>query len=348
MSFPIPSLDNDLLLRAINHQEVPRVPVWMMRQAGRADPDYLAYREKAGLTLYELFRAPEHAIPISLLPRRFGVDAIIMYQDILTPLEPMGAVFHFTPGPVLAEPVRHVDHVKKLNPFDPSQELPYVEQTIKGLNAELSGSMPLLGFAGSPFTLAAFMVEGKSPGKGMVNTFALLDEQPEAFADLMDRLTRMTIDYLNYQKEMGVHAVQLFESVGDQIPRDVYERVVQPSHERIFSELRADLPGILFVRDSPFPDLMLKSGAAVLSMGAGADLRSVLDAGGGKVAVQGNVDNRLLAGGTPDQVADAVRDCLARTGGRGHILNLSHGLLPETPFENVLKFVETAINSSNG
>ena len=335
---------NDLLLRAARGLPVPRAPVWMMRQAGRSDPEYLAYRERAGLALGELFRSAEHAISISLLPRRFGVDALIIFQDILTPLAPMGAVFHFTPGPNLAEPLRHASQVEALRAYDPAAALDFFRQSIQGVLAELDGELPLLGFAGAPFTLAAFLIEGKSPG-ALENTLAFAREQPKVFGTLMDRLTDMTVDYLNFQVEAGVHAVQLFESVGDQIPRDLYEAFAQPSHENIFARLRPGPVSILFVRESPFPDLMLRSGAEVLSVGAGASLPGLLKAGGGRIAVQGNVDNRLLVTGTPEEVERAVRDCLAQTGGQSHILNLNHGLLPDTPFENVLAFVRAALET---
>ncbi|MCH8075007.1 MAG: uroporphyrinogen decarboxylase family protein [SAR324 cluster bacterium] len=336
---PLP--ENDLLLRAIEGHLVPRAPVWMMRQAGRSDPEYLAYRERAGLPLEVLFRSPEHAMAISLLPRRFGVDAIIIFQDILTPLAPMGAVFEFTPGPNLAEPLRHERQIGDLRAYQPGDALGFFAESIRGVLGELGGELPLLGFAGAPFTLAAFLIEGKSPGR-MERTLAMAREQPAAFERLIDRLTTMTIDYLNFQAEAGVHAVQLFESVGDQIPRDLYETHAHPSHQRIFAGLKAGLPSILFVRESPFPELMMDSGAAVLSVGAGTSLKALLEQGAGRFAVQGNVDNRLLVEGTPEDVAKAVRSCLAETGGRSHILNLSHGLLPETPFENVLAFVQAA------
>lgn len=330
-----------LLLRAIRHEPVERVPVWLMRQAGRCDPAYQSYRERVGLSLHELFRSPEHAVALSLLPRRFGVDAIIMYQDILTPLEPMGADFVFSPGPVLAQPVRDAAGVSGLSPYDPAARLAFIGTEIRTLQRELDGALPLIGFAGAPFTLAAFLIEGASPG-AMARTLAFASEQPQAFGELMDRLTRMTVDYLNYQAECGVDVVQLFESVGDGVPRPLYERFVQPSHERIFGALKAQLPGILFVKGSPFPELMLESGAAVLSLGKDTSLSEILARGEGRVAVQGNVDNQLLAHGTPEQVAAAVQACIAETGGRGHILNLNHGILPETPFPNVLAFVQAA------
>ncbi len=342
MVYPIPSLANDLLLRAFNHESVPRVPVWLMRQAGRSDPEYVAYRERAGLSLYEMFRHPDHAIPISLLPKRIGVDAIIMFQDILTPLSPAGADFQFDPGPVLSRPVRSRGDIEALRAYEIEEELKFVGETIRGIQSELRGDLPLLGFAGAPFTLAAFLIEGKSPGVGMENTFAFLQAEPKAFQELMGRLTALTVDYLNYQIASGVHAVQVFESMGEGIPRPVYERYVQPSHVAIFSALAPHVPAILFVKGSPYPDLMLKSGAGVLSLAESVSLREILERGEGKIAVQGNVDNRLLQRGGPEEVERAVYGCLAEAGGTGHILNLNHGILPDTPFENVARFVSAA------
>ena len=334
--------NNDLLLRALRREPVPRAPVWMMRQAGRSDPEYLAYRERAGLSLYELFRSPEHAVSISLLPKRIGVDAIIIYQDILTPLEPMGAVFHFTPGPRLSDPIRRAEQVEQLTAFDPSQRLGFFQAAIQGVLRELDGELPLLGFAGAPFTLAAFMIEGKSPPPELPYTMAFLREQPQAFSKLMDCLTTMTVEYLTFQGAAGVHAVQLFESLGDRVSREIYEAYLHSSHQQIFSRLPDTLPSILFVRDSPFPDLMLESGADAVSLGSRTSLKEIQERSKGRIAVQGNVDNRLLVSGTPQEIARATISCLEETGGQGHILNLSHGLLPETPFENVLAFVRTA------
>jgi uroporphyrinogen decarboxylase len=330
---------NSLFMRALRREPVPRVPVWLMRQAGRCDPAYRAYRERVGLSLHQLFRDAEHATALSLLPRRFGVDAIILYQDILTPLEPMGADFDFSPGPALAAPVRSEDGVRALGAFDPGAALPFIRQEIATIRRALGGELPLLGFAGAPFTLAAFLIEGESPA-AMPRTLAFAAEQPRAFQELMARLTRMTVDYLNYQAECGADAVQLFESVGDVIPAPLYERYAQPSHEQIMAGLRPGLPAILFVKGSPFPEAMARTGAAAVSVSHTADLRRILASA--PVAVQGNVDNRTLAQGTAEEVAAAVRACIAQGGGRGHILNLNHGVLPETPFENVLAFIAAA------
>lgn len=329
------------MLKAINHQPVPRVPVWMMRQAGRSDPEYMAYREKAGLPLEKLFRSPEHAVPISLLPARFGVDAIIMFQDILTPLWPMGANFIFNPGPSLAAPIQTPELANALAEYEMAEGVPFVGETLKGITSELNGDLPVLGFAGAPFTLAAFLIEGHSPAPGMPALMAFAKSYPEAFETLMEKLTRVTIAYLNYQVAHGAHAVQLFESMGDQIPEEMYQTFAQPSHEKIFAAVKG-APTILFVKGSPYPEKMLASGANVLSLAEGVSMAEIYEKGEGRVAVQGNVDNKILAEGTPDEVAQAVRACLEKMGGKGHILNLNHGLLAKTPFENVKRFIETA------
>ena len=166
-------LKNDRLLRVLNHLPVDRVPVWLMRQAGRTDPEYCQLRKNDGRALEELFEDPEIAIKISLLPKRLGVDAIIMFQDILTPLTPLGADFRFAPGPVLEKPVRTLAQVKALRGLDPEKQLQTVSQILRGLNAELNGELPVLGFAGSPMSLAFFMIAGSSPNRKLDEVLAL-------------------------------------------------------------------------------------------------------------------------------------------------------------------------------
>jgi len=156
---------NDRLIRVLNYLPVDRIPVWMMRQAGRTDPEYNQLRKSDGRALEELFADPEIAIKISLLPKRLGVDAIIMFQDILTPLTPMGAGFHFAPGPVLEKPVRTMAQVKALRLPEPETELRTVAQILSGLKEELAGELPVLGFAGSPMSLALFLIAGCSPNR---------------------------------------------------------------------------------------------------------------------------------------------------------------------------------------
>ncbi len=334
-------IKNDRLLRVLNHLPVDRVPVWMMRQAGRTDPEYNQLKKNDGRALEKLFADPEIAIKISLLPKRLGVDAIIMFQDILTPLTPAGAGFHFAPGPILEKPVRTMAQVKALRAFDPEVHLQSVSQILKGLNAELKGELPVLGFAGSPMSLAFFLIAGRSPNQKLAEVLAFIEEQAEISQALLDWLTVMTVDYLNFQIASGAHAVQLFESFADVIPLEIYKKFVQPTHEKIFSALATTAPSILFTKESPHLDLMLQSGASVLSVGDCIDLEHAQKQAP-EMIFQGNVDNKTLADGTKEDITQAIQKCFEQTGRKNHILNLNHGLLERTPFENVQHFVNAA------
>ena len=334
-------IKNDRLLRVLNHLPVDRVPVWMMRQAGRTDPEYNQLKKNDGRALEKLFADPEIAIKISLLPKRLGVDAIIMFQDILTPLTPAGAGFHFAPGPILEKPVRTMAQVKALRAFDPEVHLQSVSQILKGLNAELKGELPVLGFAGSPMSLAFFLIAGRSPNQKLAEVLAFIEEQAEISQALLDWLTLMTVDYLNFQIASGAHAVQLFESFADVIPLEIYKKFVQPTHEKIFSALATTAPSILFTKESPHLDLMLQSGASVLSVGNCIDL-GYAQKQAPEMIFQGNVDNKTLADGTKEDITQAIQKCFEQTGRKNHILNLNHGLLERTPFENVQHFVKVA------
>jgi uroporphyrinogen decarboxylase len=313
----------------------------MMRQAGRTDPEYNQLRKNDDRALEELFADPEIAIKISLLPKRLGVDAIIMFQDILTPLTPMGARFHFAPGPILEKPVRTMAQVKALRLPEPETELRTVAQILGGLKTELAGELPVLGFAGSPMSLAFFMIAGSSPNKKIKEVLAFIKEQPAITEALLELLTEMTVDYLNYQIASGADAVQLFESFADVIPLELYKKYVLPTHEKIFSALIPTTPSILFTKESPHLDLLLKSGASVLSVGSCIDLGQAKKMAPGLI-FQGNVDNKILADGTKEEITQAVRKCFEQSGRKNHILNLNHGLLERTPFENVQHFVDVA------
>ncbi|MBC8258418.1 MAG: uroporphyrinogen decarboxylase family protein [SAR324 cluster bacterium] len=332
---------NVLMERVFKHLAADSVPVWLMRQAGRTDPEYNQLRKNDGRSLEKLFADPEIAIKISLLPKRLGVDAIIMFQDILTPLTPMGAGFRFAPGPILEEPVRTMAQVRALRSFDPETKLQTVSQILKGLNAELAGELPVLGFAGSPMSLAFFMIAGSSPNRNINAVLAFINEQPTVTQALLECLTEMTVDYLNFQIAAGAAAVQLFESFADVLPLELYKKYVQPTHEKIFSSLTTTTPTILFTKESPHLDLMLQSGASVLSVGSCIDLDKAQKLAP-KMIFQGNVDNQILADGTKAEITEAVRKCLEQSGRKNHILNLNHGLLERTPFENVQHFVNVA------
>jgi uroporphyrinogen decarboxylase len=352
-------LKNDLLLRASKYLPVERVPVWMMRQAGRSDPLYRQIRQELNLPLERLFRTcptpvsetdVEWAVKISLLPKRIGVDAIIVYKDILTPLAPMGAHFRFAPGPILDSPIRTQAQVDALQPLhQPSIQLAFTGQVIRKLRETLSGELPLIGFAGAPLTLAFFLIAGESPikrGAGVSEkatpVFQMMDEAPELLHCLLNKLTDMTVHYLNYQISEGVQVVQLFESIADVLPRQMYENFAFPYHQRIFAEVNSQVPRILFTKECSYLDLMHQSGADVLSVGKCVDLGEAKNLTNGTVAFQGNVDNDILRDGTFDDITAAVETCLKQGGKTGHILNLSHGLHRDTPFENVKHFVNIA------
>ncbi len=352
-------LKNDLLLRASKRLPVERVPVWMMRQAGRSDPLYRQIRQELNLPLERLFRTcptpvsetdVEWAVKISLLPKRIGVDAIIVYKDILTPLAPMGAHFRFDPGPILNPPIRTQAQVDALQPLhQPSTQLAFTGQVIRRLRQTLDGELPLIGFAGAPLTLAFFLIAGESPikrGAGISEkatpVFQMMDEAPELLHCLLDKLTDMTVNYLNYQIGEGVQVVQLFESIADVLPLQMYEDFAFPYHQRIFVEVDSQVPRILFAKECEYLDLMHRSGADVLSVGKCVDLGEAKTLTNGTVAFQGNVDNDILRDGSCADITEAVKACLKQGGRTGHILNLSHGLHRDTPFENVKHFINIA------
>jgi len=329
------------VLRALRGEATPRTPVWMMRQAGRFDPEYHRLRAEAGLELEDLFRHPEYAARITLLPVRLGVDAAILYQDILTPLAPMGAHFVFRPGPVLAQPVRTAADAARLVSYDPRRELACVLESIERTLELLAGTLPLLGFAGAPFTLLAFLVAGASPGDGEeVRRF--LRQHEAAAHDLLARLADVTADYLGAKIDAGVHAVQLFESCADLVSPDEYRTWCAPYQARALAPLAGRAPRILFARDVQDVALLPAAGADAYSLATGVDLGAARVALGEEFGMQGNVCNQLLASGSAADIAGAVRSCVRVGGGRGHVLNLGHGILKGTPFDNVVAFLDAA------
>lgn len=336
---------NDLVLRAARGERTERTPIWLMRQAGRTDPEYNTLKAEAGLPLDELFKDPDLAARISLLPRRIGVDAIIYFQDILTPLGPMGAPFLFRPGPRLERALQSVDDVRRLHGFDMAEELPFIEQIFANIHRELAGALPVLGFAGAPFTLAAFLLENGSFGDAIPNTLSFARECPSDFRTLLHKLTQMTIDYLLFQIASGAAAVQLFESAAHVMTSEHYTEYGLPYHQEIFDALRGIAPTIMFAREWGGIEQLAASGADVLSLPASMSVGEARERLERTIPVQGNLDNTLLATGSFDAIADAARACVRSGGRNGHIFNLSHGLLRETPFENVEFLVKTVRES---
>lgn len=341
---------NDLILRAMHSEHTERTPIWLMRQAGRTDPKYLAYRDATKLSLEDLFRHPEHAAAITLLPERLGVDALIFYQDILTPLSPMGAHFVFRPGPVLEKPLDTPEDIDGLHVFPVEEHLSFVGETFDRLQKELNGRLPVLGFAGAPMTLAVFILEAKSFGHDITKTRIFMREYPEILQALLNKITDMTIAYLKYQAQHGAAALQLFESAAFALTPEEYRQWALPSQQKIFSALKGIAPTINFAREWNNLADLTAAGADILSLPETisiADTRAQL---GENTIVQGNLDNKLLCNGTPQTIEQAVLECIRQGQHRGHIFNLSHGLLKETPFENVQHLVnlvrETKVSTS--
>lgn len=318
-----------------------RVPVWMMRQAGRYLPEYRAIREKH--SFLKVCKTPELAVEVSLQPFRIlGVDAVIVFSDILIPAEAMGLPLELTDaGPQLPRPVRQATDVRALLDFDPNRETRFLMDAISVLRRELGPDVPVLGFAAAPWTLACYMVDGQTKS-GFSATKRLMYSDPQLFRDLLNRIALNTARYLQAQIEAGATAVQLFDTWAGELSWRDYEQFALPAAQRVIEELsEVEAPIILYTKGTAhLLELVAKAGADVLSCDWRVDLAEVRRKLGARTVVQGNVDPCLLLG-PQDGIRDAVRDVIAKTGGVGHILNLGHGILPGTPVENARTFIES-------
>jgi uroporphyrinogen decarboxylase len=331
---------NDRFLRACRGETVDCTPVWFMRQAGRYMAEYRALREKH--TLLEICRTPELAVEVTLQPiRAFGFDAAILFSDLLIPLAPLGIPFDFQAGegPVIETPIRSAQDVAALRRFEPRQELGMVLQAIRLLRRELQ--VPLIGFAGAPFTLASYAIEG-GHSTSFARTKALMYEDPATWHRLAGLLAEVVADYLRAQIEAGVQTVQLFDSWIGALDETDYREFVLPHVRRIFEALAGTgVPQIHFgTGTGHLLAVQREAGGTVI----GIDWRTPLDEGwrrvGEGVAVQGNLDPTLLFA-PRERLLARVDDVLRRAGGRpGHVFNLGHGILPGTPVEAVQAVVE--------
>lgn len=329
-------------LRACARLPVDATPVWFMRQAGRYMPEYRAVREK--FNLIEIVERPELAAEVAMQPvHAHGVDAAILFADILLPLIPMGLKLEFVKGegPQISNPVRSSQDVKALRQPDASTDLGYVLEAIQILRRELPEEVPLIGFAGAPFTVASYMVEG-SPSRDHRRVKSMMYAQPKAWHSLMEKLVKTIGDYLLAQIAAGAQAVQLFDSwVGVLSPQD-YRRFVLPYSQRLLSTIsKRGVPVIHFGINTAMllPDIKAAGGTVI-----GLDWRVPLDQGwaqlGADVAVQGNLDPVALFAPLPE-LKNQVRSVINLAQGRaGHIFNLGHGILADTPVKNVRAVVE--------
>ena len=330
----------DRFLRACARQPVDATPVWFMRQAGRYMAEYRAIREK--YSLLEICYHPELAAEVTLQPvRALGVDAAILFADILLPAIPLGVGLEFVKGegPLLHRPVQTMDDVQRLRPVDPETDLGYVLEAIRITRGELTHT-PLIGFCGAPFTLASYIVEG-GPSRDFLKTKQMMYSAPETWHALMDKLSTVLADYLAAQISAGAQTVQVFDSwVGALNPQD-YIDFVQPYSRRVLQAAGGAVPVIHFGTDTrTLLPAMKAAGGTVL----GLDWRTPLDDGweiiGADVAVQGNLDPAALFAPLPE-LKKRVEDVLRRADGRpGHIFNLGHGILQNTPVDHVKAVVD--------
>jgi uroporphyrinogen decarboxylase len=326
------SVTDSVFLKACRREATDRIPVWFMRQAGRALPEYRAARGPG--SILDAIRRPELAAELTLQPvARYGVDAAILFSDIVVPVAALGFGVEIEQGvgPVVARPFRTADDLDRLRALDPENDTPYVLETVRLVTKALAtDGVPLIGFAGAPFTVASYLIEG-GPSRDYTKTMALMKEDPALWARLLETLAEVALSSLRSQVAAGVSAVQLFDSWAGALSAAEYEKSVLPASRRVLGGL-ADLgvPRIHFgMGTGHLLPLMAAAGADVV----GVDWRTPLDQArtliGPGFAVQGNLNpSTCLEGFGP--VRDEARDVIARGGGTGHIFNLGHGVLPQT------------------
>ncbi|MGZ8530546.1 MAG: uroporphyrinogen decarboxylase [Candidatus Binatia bacterium] len=332
---------NHPFLAACRREPTSFTPVWLMRQAGRYMEEYRKLRAQHGFL--ELCKKPDLATEITVTPvEKLNVDAAILFADILLILEPMGVGLEYSKGdgPVIHRPVRSGKDVDGLIDFKVESELAYVYESIKKIGKELQNKVPLIGFAGAPFTLASYLIEG-SGSRNYVHTKKLFYGAPEAWKRLMERLAKLIGEYLNCQIAAGAQAVQIFDSWAGCLTPSDYEQFVQPYTKAVID---AVTPGVPVINFSTGTSGLLKNIRAAGGDVIGLDWRVNLDEGwatvGHDVAVQGNLDPVALFA-APKEIKNRVAEILRRAGGRpGHIFNLGHGVLPETPVDHVIAMVD--------
>jgi uroporphyrinogen decarboxylase len=341
---------NDVFLKACRGEKVPYTPVWIMRQAGRYLSQYQKIRKK--VDFLTLCKTPELAAEVTIQPIDIlGVDAAILFSDILIPLEAMGMglEFHENRGPVFESPIRDEEAVGRLQTPEPDDVVGFVMDTIKLLRRELDGRVPLIGFSGAPLTLSTYMIEGGT-SKNFLHTKQMIFQSPDLYASLMKKVTSMTTEYLKAQVRAGAQAVQIFDTwAGILSPRDfvdnalVYvQEIIRDLREWQESEGMESVPIIYFVGQcSGLLEYIKDSGADVIGVDWRINIDDAITRAGVNYSYQGNLDPCALF--LPeDKIEERVKDILDRASlAKGHIFNLGHGVLPETPVENVVSMVET-------
>ena len=340
-------MKNDVLLRALLRQPVERTPVWIMRQAGRYLPEYRALRAEAG-DFMSLCQNPELACEVTIQPlRRFKLDAAILFSDILTIPDAMGLGLYFVSGegPKFERPVQNAAAIKALRVPDVEKKLSYVFETVSRVRRELNGDVPLIGFAGSPFTVATYMVEGRS-NRDFPTIKGLAAEAPEVLDHLMDIMAETTIHYLNAQIDAGAQAVQIFDTWGAVLAPDDFRRFSMASMEKIIDGLTrqkdgSQIPVIVFTKNAgPLLSDLANTGCDALGVDWTTDLATARKYVNDKVALQGNLDPTTLRE-SPEVIREGVANTLASYGdGPGHVFNLGHGITPDINPEHLGSLVD--------
>lgn len=328
-------------LKACRREPAEYTPVWVMRQAGRYMAEYRAIRAKLGFL--ELCKRPDAAAAVTLLPvEKLGVDAAIVFADILLVLEPMGIGLEFSKGegPVIRRPVRSAADLSRLAPVDPLGAVPFVFETIRLVKKELGGRVPLIGFAGAPFTLASYLIEG-GPSEDYLHTKRLMRDDSGVWHALLGTLARITSGYVNAQITAGAEVIQLFDSWVGCLSPDDYREYVLPHTRAAIQGVTAGVPVIHFgTGTAGLLELMREAGGDVIGLDWRVDLAAAWERVGYGVAVQGNLDPAVLLA-KPSEIRRQVNAILDRAQARpGHIFNLGHGVLPQTPVEHVMAMVD--------
>ncbi|MCI5107267.1 MAG: uroporphyrinogen decarboxylase [Pseudomonadales bacterium] len=348
------SLKNDRFLRALLREPVDVTPVWMMRQAGRYLPEYRATRQQAG-DFMTLCQTPELACEVTMQPlRRYAFDAAILFSDILTIPDAFGQGLYFVSGegPKFRKVIREPRDVEQLPDVDITSELSYVTDAVSLIRRELNGSVPLIGFSGSPWTLATYMIEG-SGSKDFRQAKQFMYNHPEAMHELLTRLASAVTDYLNAQIRAGAQAVQIFDTWGGILTPNAYQEFSLKYMEKIVSGLIKEnegrqVPSILFTKNGgQWLESMADSQCQALGLDWTTDIGDARARVGDKVALQGNMDPSILYA-SPAAIRDEVGRILARFGnGSGHVFNLGHGITPEVNPDHVSAFVD-AVHELSG
>lgn len=336
------------LLRAARGEELDRPPVWMMRQAGRYMQVYRDLSER-----YPSFRERSEnadlAIEISLQPyHAFQPDGVILFSDILTPLPGIGIDFEIHPGkgPLIEPPIRTLEQIEKLTPLDPEATCPFVGKALKTLRSEVGNNATVLGFVGSPWTLAAYAIEGKS-SKSYTVIKGMAFSEPEMLHKLLSHLADSIADYVRYQIDSGAQLVQLFDSWAGQLSPQDYETFSLPYQQQIVEQVKKthpDTPLVLYISGGAgILSRMPKSGVDIISLDWTVDMAEARALLGADMKVQGNMDPGCLFG-SQDFIRERILDVIRKAGKKGHIMNLGHGILPGTPEENAAFFFETVKN----